>query len=494
MKINMKILIISIILSLLSILTKIVYPKVYTGEYNINTSSYIDIILFFLFIIIFYFIISKLKLLKEIKMSINIEEKVNYKNIIIFVIIISLLGFIFTYTEALTENTNVIWNGILNDKLSNHHPITNTIFLLPGIFIYKITHIYKLGIITNKIVLLLFSIIVYSILNCYIYYKSKNPKYTIFSLVWTMLLPINFVFFSTVWKDTYFVNFSILFLIMLYEIIDSNFKALNKLWFIILFMTISIMTCLIRSNAFAPFCLLFVISLLYYKKVTSKYLITLLYILVVYIGLSKIVLPHFYVYDSSKAETSAIQLSFISRIVNDDFFIDEDDKIFLEKIIPSNIIKENYNSNCIDSIKFSSKFNDSLFNEEYSRFKKITDKYIKKYPATFIKTYLISTYQYWSLYTPDYTAGQLWYVITKTPIINLISCPIIYLLAFILLAFKYRKNNFMLLYIFTFGIYITIYCCAPINISIRYLYIIFPTLVIMLLPLIKEIDLTKLKK
>lgn len=496
MKKNTKLLILSLILSFLSILTKIIYPKIYTGEYNLITYSYLDIFLFILFVFMYYYIIEKITR-KNVKPLLNfkkIEKAINYKNIIIFVSISSIFGFIFTYTEALTENTNVIWNSILNNSLNNHHPITNTIFLLPGIFVYKITNIYKLGIITNKIVLLIFSVIVYSLLNCYVYYKSKNPKYTIFSLIWTMLLPINFVFSSTVWKDTYFVNFSIIFLIMLYEIIDSDFKALNKLWFIILFMAISIMTCLIRSNAFAPFCLLFFISLIYHKKVTSKYLITMLYIIVIYIGLSKIVLPHFYVYDSSKAETSAIQLSFISRITKDDFIIDSKDKAFLEKIIPSKIIKENYNSNCIDSIKFNSKFNDVLFNNEYQTFKKITQKYIRKYPIEFIKSYLISTYQYWSLYTPDYTAGQLWYIMTKTPIINLITCPIIYLIILTLLAYKYRKNCYILLYIFIFGIYITIYCCAPINISIRYLYIIFPTLVIMLLPLIKKINLTKSKK
>lgn len=490
MKINVKTLILSIILSFLSVLTKIVYPKIFTGNYNLYTFSYLDIFLFLLFVLILYFAIEMIKSIKikKIKLFKIIENNINYKNIILFILFCSIFEFIFTYTEVLTENTNVIWNSILSDNLSNHHPITNTIFLLPGIYVYKLTNIFKLGVISNKIILLLFSIIVYSILNCYVFYKSKNVKYTVFSLLWTMLLPVNFVFYSTVWKDTYFVNFCILFLVMLYEIIDSKFKALNKIWFLVLFMFVSIMTCLIRSNAFAPFCLLFVVSLIYYKKVTSKYLLTLLYVIVIYMSLSRFVLPRFYNYDSSKAETNGIQLSFISRLIKDDFYIEEDDKYFFELIIPSDVVKEKYNSNCIDSIKFNSNFNDNLFNKEYGRFKKMTQKYILKYPVVFIKTYLISTYQYWSLYTPDYTAGNLWYIITNIPIINLISCPIVYLILFILLSFKNRKNNFILLYIFTLGIYITIYCCAPVNISIRYLYLIFPTFVLMVLPLVRKVN------
>lgn len=493
MKLSIRTLVLSIIFSFISILTKIIYPITITENYKLYNIAYDDAILFLIFSILYYILIDLIKnnykkiyLFKEKHNSKKISDKTYYIFIIIVVSIVSIIGFCLTYTETLTENTNVIWNNILNNTLDNHHPITNTLFLLPGIYIYKLTNILNLGLITNELILMVFNIMVYSILNCYIFKKTKNIKFLLFSLIWTMLLPINFVFQSTLWKDTYFVDFSILLLIMLYEIIDTNFKVLNNKLFLLTFMIVCIITCLIRSNAFAPFCLLFALSLMCYKKVTPKYLLTLLYIIVIYMGLSNIILAKFYISNSSKAETSAIQLSFISRIINDNFYMDASDMNFIEKIIPINKIKENYNPNCIDSIKFNSEFNDNLFNKEYNNFKKISNKYIKKYPKEFINTYLISTYQYWSLYTPDYTAGNIWYIITKTPVLNLITCPIIYLILYLIFAYKLRKDNYWLLYIFIFGIYITIYCCAPINISIRYLYIIFPAFVIMIMPFIKR--------
>lgn len=482
MKVNVKNLFLSIFLSFLVVLTKITYPKIYTGNYNLKTFTYYDILTFILSLVIIYNILDYINTFKYYLNEDN--KKVSNKIIVLIVSIISIIGFIFTYTESLTENTNVIWSGVLNDNVSNHHPIINSLFFLPGIYIYKITGIFKLGLIINELLLLIFNIFVYSLLNCYIYNKTKSTKYLIFSLLWTMLLPINFVFQSTVWKDTYFVNFSILFMILLYEILNTKFKLLDKKLYIIIFIVISLLMCLVRGNAIAPYCLLFAISLISFKRVNYKFLLTLFITIILYLGLTSKILPKFYKTDSSKAETSAIYLSFMSRIIIEDYYIEESDKNFMEIIIPEDAIRDNYNSNCIDSIKFNTLFNDDFFNENHSKFKSTIKKYVIKYPITFIKTYLINTYQFWSLYTPDYTAGSIWYFISKTPIINLITCPIIYLILYLFISFK--NKDYSLLYIFIFGVYITIYCCSPVNISIRYLYIIFPNLPLLLLPLLKK--------
>lgn len=485
---NIKLLILSIIISIISILTKNIYPSLYVGNYKINMFNKIDIILLILFTYIIYqtfmFIRKhKHKFKKENKI---LKKYITYKNIYLSVLFVYIINFFVTYTDTFMVTTETIWMNAINGTVSNSNPLINTFIMKPGLWLYDMTGNHFYGLLLNRIILYIFSIVVYSILNCYIWKKSKNAKYLLFSFVWTMFLPIIFTFQSFLWKDTYFVNFSILFTIFLYEIIDTNFKILKNKIFDISFILISVIMILIRNNVIIPFVILFIVSVICYKKVSKKFVLLLSIILIIYLVLSNIVFPKYYVNDVSKVEFAGSKLSFISRIISNNLEIDSSDKQFINNIIDSEQIIKKYNPNCIDSIKFSTYFNDKFFNDNYNKFNKIVFKYIKKYPIEFLKTYIVSSYQMWSLYTPDPTAGHIWYYMTKTPILNLITCPIIYIFLFLYLMYKYRKRLYWMLFIFILMVYVTLIIGVPINISIRYIYIIFPNFVILLLPLITK--------
>lgn len=480
----MKKILLSIFISSLIILTKNFYPVILTGNNDIGFSI-IDLILFILITILLYFCIGKYNVLKFFKKDIKVSIK--YKHICLIVLIILLIGFFVNYTSVMKVTTDIIWNNILSGNGSNHHPVINRIFLEPGIIAYNLTENLNIGILINRIVLLIFNFVVYSILNCYIWKKTHNFKYLVFSLIWTMLLPINFYFQTVVWKDTYFVGFSILFLVGFYEIIDSNFKILKNKIFDIVFVFVSLMMLLIRSNAFAAFLFLFVFLLLKYKRLIKKGIILIFIIIIcLFLLITKVIFPMKYDMNVSSAETSAIKLSYLSSLVVDNK-IEEEDKGFLNTIIQKDYVNEIYNVNCIDSIKFNSHFSDEYFNKNLDKFNDIANKYIIKYPLLFLKSYLISTYQLWSLYCPDFTAGLLWLNISQIPIISLLACPITYVLLYRYLIFKYRKDNLLwLITIFPIGVYITLIFTMPVNISIRYVYILFPILSLVLIPLIKN--------
>lgn len=473
----------SLLVGLLLILTKNFYPVILTGN-NYVIFNLLDIVLWLVISFLTYFIIDKCNLLKLFKKD-NINIKYRYICLIVFLIL--LIGFIVNYTTTMNVTTNVIWSNILNDRITNAHPIINTFFLKPGALAYSIASDLNLGVLVNRIVLLIFNFIVYSILNCYIWEKTKNFKYLMFSLFWTLLLPINFVFQATVWKDTYFVGFSVLFLILLYEIFDSEFKIIKNKLFCLGFILIAVVMLLIRSNALAAFILLFVFLLIKYKQIKGKKLILLFSIIIIlFLTITKGIMPIKYNMDVSKAEVSAVRLSFISSLVIEDKILAED-KLLINSIMGENYIKEYYNVNCIDSIKFNSHFSDNYFNDNIDEFNQVANKYIFKHPLLFLKSYLITTYQLWSLYCPDFTAGFVWLDISQIPIINLMTCPITYLFLYMYLIFKYKKDSlFWLILIYPIGIYITLIFTAPVNISIRYLYIFFPILSLVLLPEIKK--------
>lgn len=480
----MKKILFSLLISLLFILTKIFYPVILTGSSDI-TFSLLDVLSFILIFFLIYFGTYRLNLLKIFKKNINIT--INYRHICLFVFVILLFGFIVNYTTTMNVTTNVIWSNILNNSITNNHPVINTFFLKLGTFIYSLTNDLSLGVLVNRIVLFIFNFIVYSILNCYIWKKTNNFKYLIFSLTWTLLLPINFVFQATVWKDTYFVGFSILFLILLYEIFDSKFKIVKNKLFCFSFILVTLVMILIRSNALPAFLLLFVFLLIKYKKLKGNKVIVLFSIVIFsFLFITKIILPIKYDMNVSQAESSAVKLSFISSLVVEDKILKED-KLFVNSIMQEDYIKEYYNVNCIDSIKFNSHFSDNYFNENIKEINSLADKYIFKHPLLFLKSYLITTYQLWSLYCPDFTAGFLWFNISQIPIINLITCPVIYIFLYTYLMFKYRKNNlFWLVLIYPIGIYLTLLFGMPVNISIRYVYILFPILSLVLLPIFKK--------
>lgn len=480
----MKKILFSLLISILFILTKNFYPVILTGNNSISFNFY-DLILLLLISALVYFGIGKYDILKIFKQHKQIKFK--YIHICLIVFVVLLFGFIVNYTTTMNVTTHVIWSNILNDTITNAHPVINTFFLKLGTFIYSLTNDLSLGVLVNRIVLFIFNFIVYSILNCYIWKKTNNFKYLIFSLIWTLLLPINFVFQATVWKDTYFVGFSILFLIMLYEIFDSHFKIVENKLFCFSFILVALVMILIRSNALPAFLLLFVFLLIKYKKLKGKKVILLFSIVILsFLAITKIILPIKYDMNVSQAESSAVKLSFMYSLVVEDKMLKED-KLFVNSIMQEDYIKEYYNVNCIDSIKFNSHFSDNYFNENIKKFNNLVDKYIFRHPLLFLKSYLITTYQLWSLYCPDFTAGFLWFNISQIPIINLITCPIIYVFLYIYLIFKYRKNSlFWLVLIYPIGIYLTLLFGMPVNISIRYVYILFPILSLVLLPIFKK--------
>jgi len=484
-------LIFSLFVSFLAVATKNTYPKIITGEYASKLFKWYDIILFISFAYIIYQTIGYLKNKKfdifKVKKNSKLkkyEKYITYKNIFLAVTGVYLINFIINYTDTMMVTTESIWYASVIDSVSNANPVINTFFLQPGIWLYKVTGEALYGILANAIILLIFNIALYTLLNCYVWKKSKNIKYLLFTFLWTMFLPIIFTFQGYVWKDTYFVNFSVIFMILLYEILDSNFKKLDKLSFFMLFVFFTTITLLIRNNIFVPFCILFGVIILFFKKVGKKFILSLFIILMCYLGMTKFVLPHFYVHETNKAEFAGLKLSFLSRIIKEDFEIDKDDKTFLNMVMFDTEIKEDYNPNCIDSIKFNSYFNNEFLNENYGEFNSIFGKYVKKYPLELVKTLTISTYQIWSLYLPEYTAGNVWYFISKVPILNLITCPMFYIILLSFLIFKYRKSNFWIYPILILAIYGFLCGGVPVNVAIRYYYIVFPNIVLLLMPLL----------
>ncbi len=99
--------------------------------------------------------------------------------------------------------------------------------------------------------------------------------------------------------------------------------------------------------------------------------------------------------EDDEVEKYGILLQQVSRTVVEEGNINEEEYEFINRILPSEKIKEVYDPKCVDSIKWNEKFNNDFFEENQREFLQIWINLLFKNPKIYIKSFLEMTNQYW---------------------------------------------------------------------------------------------------
>ncbi len=102
---------------------------------------------------------------------------------------------------------------------------------------------------------------------------------------------------------------------------------------------------------------------------------------------------------TSQKESLAIPLQQIGYVICEDGIEDKEDRQFLSQIVDLKFWKENYNPMATDDVKWSEKFNDDFFDDNYLHFLGLWVKYLPKNLGSYIKAYLLATHGFWSIGT-----------------------------------------------------------------------------------------------
>lgn len=342
-------------------------------KYDQNTFSNFQISDILRFLIIFcvaYIIVLTIIILtknKKISIIDDKKEKLTRKQVIIYWIIATIsvaacyIIYLLTYAPGavLGDSLGSIVQGIGEAKFNNHNPVLYSMFI--GIFmnIGKSVNNFNFGTMLYSITQLL---IISGIIGYFlIWLKKYNVKLVCILLTWLFFVA-NTVFSSyaiIMWKDPLFCAFIFLMVLTLFDTVYSKGENLKKPTQIIKFIILTILIAFFRNNGFLIVIFNYLALLIIFRKkllvlnIINTIIIALIFIIQgpVYSKLG-IVSPF--------EESVGIPLQQIARVIVYDGKISNEQKEFINTIMPEEEWKDSYTPCIVDTIKWNPKF-DKVF-------------------------------------------------------------------------------------------------------------------------------------
>lgn len=491
--------IISLILGFLLVLGRILYNL----RYDPITSSLSELIsiksvIFLLGISSLIYLFFSLVVIRMIKYVNNSDIKINNIFKLSFIIIfgVYLIYYLIYYPGILTGDSIDEINMILgNVPLNDHHTVFHIIFLaIP----FKITSLFTnninvcIGIITLVQIIIMSLILSFSINYLY---KKNTPKPILIGLIlYYALLPINGFYSITMWKDIIFSLLIVLLTIECQKLIEkkNNITIKNSYTFII----ISILTILSRNNAIYMYVILFILTVIIFRKKLLTILLMFVIIFGTYFTIKGPVYNYFNIEKSSSSEYIAIPLQQIGRMAYKNIKFTKYEEKEINKLIPISRLKEVYNPEIVDPIKFDDLYNKEVFEKNKGKYFTLWLNLCIKHPVVAVESYLTSTLGYW------YPGVEYWVTIdkidtndlgiknvsivpenirnrfskitsTQVPLVGFTKCIglciwTIFLLGYI--AIKRKRKEVLYSFIPVIGIWLTLLLATPVIAEFRYIY------------------------
>ena len=458
--------------------------------------------------LLFYLINYLLCKLKNI--SINEDKKVSKKYWFIFSLIIFITWipyYLINYpgivsTDVLDQLSQILGISILN----NHHPVLHTLYV-GGLYKLFLFGGSNFAIACSVIIQMIILSIIFGYIVYYLNKKGIGKLYTIIIMVF-YATPIFGIYATVLWKDSLFAGIIAILTISIIKLCDEDNIASY-----VLFIISSLLALLLRNNTIYMYIIFIPLSLIFFKEKWKKMIVCFVVIIGVYAIIKGPVFSHYNIKSGSSAESLAIPMQQIGRIVSKDKYINNKDEKLINEIINTNTLKKLYAPNTFDNIKFNKSFNIKPYDKNKSKYLKLWIKLVCKYPDVAVESYMLSTLGYWHIDNDKYMdydkidENNLGiYSKPKLPnfIINGVnllknrnipiltyeySCAFaIYLILFLCILCIYINNKkYLICYIPMFGLWLTFMIATPVSNEFRYVFWAYACLpILVFIPFKKE--------
>lgn len=475
-----------------------VYAKY--SEIVINSISFWEILLFLIISLIIYILLSIVSLTiyeKPYFFEKSTRKMPRSKFLTLFLLFfltwsVYLLSYYpgAVYSDAFTSMTQA-----LSFKINNHHTILYSSYLSLFAYLGKILNNYNIAIFIYIIIQYLFMIFVLATVIKWLYNRGLKFNYVVFISIIFLFCPLFPYYAITVWKDTFFSLFLLLYVMFLIDYLTGKVD-LKKRINIIKFLLLSFFVCFLRNNGiyivlFTLLCIL-MFDMKNIKKNKLFLIIDISFIIFTFIIqgpiYSKLKLSTEYV------ERIAIPMQQVAAIVSNGKYSTDDVKT-ISKIWDLEEVKEKYTPYLADTMKwYITSFDDNYLITHRKEFIIEWLGLINKNKDIAFKSYLLETLGFWNIrygssisyiqdgvWQNDYGVRQQDYFekIFNFSFANIVR-PVRYissgLFFFIILVFSiisFRRKGFKGFVAFAplLGIWATIMIATPIAFSLRYVYI-----------------------
>lgn len=429
-------------------------------------------------------------------------KNLSFKKCLLFILICWLPYYIIYYPGILTSDTISQLNMISGTiPFTNHHPVICTLVIgLPYKLMSLITGNSTLAVGITTLIQMIIMAGIFSYAIMFLKKKNVSQRYQLITLLFFALFPINGFYSITLWKDIIFSGLILLLIIEIIKLIDNkdNLKIKNTISFII----ISILCMLYRSNALYMYLLFIFMTFIIMHKYWKYFIKSFTLILVIYFVITGPVFSLFKIIKPSSSEYIAIPLQQIGRMAYKDVEFTKGETKLLNDLIGVENLKESYNPQIVDSIKFNKNYNVDAFNNKKKEYLYLWLNLCRKHPGIATEAYFISTLGY------HYSDTNYWIVATgiddnelgieennifsksfkekcaklgsrSIPVFGILySIGFCYGMILLLIYMMIKKKNTLAIYCTMpiIGIWITMMIATPVFSEFRYVYSAFVTM------------------
>ena len=313
--------------------------------------------------------------------------------------VICLLGWVFYYLVYFPgslsgDSYSSVQQALGEANLNNHHPVLFT--LIVKLFV-------KIGLLFGSVeigvgLFSLFQMIVLALVLGrtveWLYVKGARKEICFFAEIFYALNPLIAIYSFTMWKDILFSAGVILLVMVLYDILTNKEKNISKNHLIEL-VFVCLWIAFLRNNGIYIVIIVLGVLGIYYSCRWEKVVPVFAAVLLVIVLIQGPVYKAFGINKSGLAESLGVPLQQIGYTLKNDGNITQEQKEFLNNIMPLEVWKENYHPCSVDPVKFHSEFNKDFFEENKIRFLMIWAELLPLNPVKYIKGYISLTVGYW---------------------------------------------------------------------------------------------------
>lgn len=500
---------ISLALSLVFLFQFLIYQNNYKLDFLNNINWLLFLVIFVLLSVgIFYFlnfILSKIKL-RNFKQ--NKFDKIELRKIFIVsfisMFVIWMICYIVTFPGGGDYDTYFQLSA--PGAASTQHPIGYSYLL--NFFIVKLGYnllgssVAGWGIFT--MLQMLFVIFTLSYTNVFLAKRGCSKRILYILTAFYMFIPIYAVYSVFAVKDVMFATLLIYLFMFLVKLVESDGKILKDKKYMIIYILLSSVLFIIRSNEIVTYLLITIVVCICYKRFLNKILLLCLLIPILFNFSVNVIISSRYNVKHYFQESMAIPLQQISATIYSDRKLSSSELDMMSHLLDLKEIKKSYNVGSVDAIKWHKDFDREYLQVNKIRFLKNWFTMLVKNFDIYVESYALQTYGYWSfgllsdngMFSDTQSDTQNDFIESKKKQYNIYFEDLLpdniqhkfdsfydnnvrflsggtcfWILMFLILILKYNKQSrYIIVMLPLLSVWISMMVAAPISSSVRYMY------------------------
>lgn len=225
--------------------------------------------------------------------------------------------------------------------------------------------------------------------------KHQAPRWwLVLSVAYFALNPLIVRFSFTMWKDILFSGVILLLVLFMYDLV-TGVVSLQENTTLARFLLLSVLAAFLRNRIIYAMIAIFIILLIIYRTQWKKLLPAFLLTAVITLLIQGPLYHYLNIKPSNFAEGQGVTLQQLAAVVVNDGDMTEEEKAFLNQIIPLEDIPKAYHAGSVDSLKGYETFSHDFLNSHSAEYLRVWRSVVLKNPWISIKAWLMNTRSFW---------------------------------------------------------------------------------------------------